>query len=290
MKAVTSIQLNGLRFHEVTAGTTILGTTKGGWIYGSQRPSHEVQLPEFFILKTPLRPTEVKRALGINAEENESEEWMELTSADLDELASHLMDSPDFKNSPYSEGWTVRPPSEGEWQAARIGKVMEVPSGITERLVDAPAANYRGAMMDGRPRPNEWFGPAAHQRAAVAVHPQRQHVTALGSVPYGRALPNVVGRLVLTPIREGSPTRVPDSADRWGNLRSELLWTTALGIVPSFMIPVLRGMGDYAAEGWLNLLLGGLCAGFFTGALWRPRRPVLTLGELRSQSSVSDSQ
>ena len=74
----------------------------------------------------------------------------------------------------------------------------------------------------------------------------------------------------------------------WRNVRSEALWTTVLGIVPSFLIPVLRGMGDYATEGWVNLLFGGLCAGFFTGAIWRPRRPVLRYDDVEpSTTSVS---
>ena len=46
-------------------------------------------------------------------------------------------------------------------------------------------------------------------------------------------------------------------------MRSEMLWTTVLGIVPSFLIPVLRGMSDYAIEGWVNLLFGGLCRRLF---------------------------
>ena len=97
----------------------------------------------------------------------------------------------------------------------------------------------------------------------------------MASVPSDRPLPGVVGRLALVPIRGGPAKRVPITTDVWRNIRSEALWTTVLGVVPSFLIPVLRGMGDYATEGWLNLLFGGLCAGFFTGAIWRPRRPVL---------------
>ena len=54
----------------------------------------------------------------------------------------------------------------------------------------------------------------------------------------------------------------------------------------------MRGMGDYASEGWVNLLFGGLCAGFFTGAIWRPRRSVLTFEDATQESdgSLNDSQ
>ena len=99
----------------------------------------------------------------------------------------------------------------------------------------------------------------------------------------------MITRLALTPVREGIAPRVPAQTDVWKNVRSELLWTTVLGIVPSFLIPVLRGMSDYAIEGWFNLLFGGLLAGFFTGAIWRPKRPVLTYDEVDS-SSMSVAQ
>ncbi|MEC8540312.1 MAG: hypothetical protein VXY53_00540 [Candidatus Thermoplasmatota archaeon] len=49
-----------------------------------------------------------------------------------------------------------------------------------------------------------------------------------------------------------------------------------LGVIPSFAIPWLRGLGDYVYSGWVNLLFGGLCVGFVTGAIWRPRRPIIT--------------
>ena len=51
--------------------------------------------------------------------------------------------------------------------------------------------------------------------------------------------------------------------------RTEIIWTTLLGIIPSFLIPVIRGFGSYALDGWANLLFGGLVAGFVTGAIWR---------------------
>ena len=58
-------------------------------------------------------------------------------------------------------------------------------------------------------------------------------------------------------------------------IKVELFWTLVLGIIPSFAIPILRGMGSYAIDGWANLLFGGLCAGFVSGAFWRPKRPTI---------------
>jgi hypothetical protein len=64
------------------------------------------------------------------------------------------------------------------------------------------------------------------------------------------------------------------------NIRTEVVCTVLLGVIPSFVIPILRGMGDYAVSGWPNLLFGGLCAGFVTGAFWRPRRPTVSYEEV----------
>ena len=273
-----SVTLNGLTFARVEAATTVLGTTKGGWVYASQRPCYEAKLPSFFVMNNPLTERNVAVALGLPSADDKPDEAMEaLTSDDLNELASQVMAGEDFRafTAQQDGPWEVRALSESEWKTATSQNLIRLRPGLTERLCDAPASNNRGAMMDGRPRPNEVLGPASHQVAAMAVHPKNAEVTAITSVPRERPLPNVVARLALTPLRQGPPKRVPEATDRWSNVRAELLWTTVLGIVPSFLIPVLRGMSGYAVDGWVNLLFGGLCAGFLTGAIWRPKRPML---------------
>ena len=92
------------------------------------------------------------------------------------------------------------------------------------------------------------------------------------ATPGDRPLPKVGFRLVVSPKREGEAPRVPDNANLASNIRSELFWISILGIIPSFTIPILRGFSSYAIDGWANLLFGGLCAGFVTGAFWRPKR------------------
>tara|TARA_B100000003_G_scaffold171660_1_gene159259 strand:- start:765 stop:1631 length:867 start_codon:yes stop_codon:yes gene_type:complete len=287
-----SISLNGLEFVQVESATTVMGTTKGGWVYAGQRPSYEAKTPAFYVMPSPLTDGEVASAMGVNGDRDEQQRTTEtLTSLELRELADHLMKSPAFDEAvnQLDGQWELRSLTQAEWRAARDQNVLLLENGLTERLADAPSSNNRGAMMDGRPRPNELLGPAAAQSAAIAVHPRNETITAMTSVPLDRPLPKVVARLALTPVRTEEPKRVPENTDRWKNVRSELLWTTVLGIVPSFLIPVLRGMGDYATEGWVNLLFGGLCAGFFTGAIWRPRRPVLRYDEVES-SSISVAQ
>ena len=288
-----TVNIGGLSFQPVLEGPIVLGTTKGGWVYSSQRPSFEARLPMFFALEHPLTSSEVGAVLGIKNEGADSA--MEtLTSFDLHELAENLTKTQAFEafleNNPGA--WELRAPTEAEWRHGHAQKVIHLNAGLTERLADAPASNYRGAMMDGRPRPNELLGPASSQAAAIAVHPRKPSVIAVTSVPLERPLPNVVARLVLSPVRTGTAKRVPDNTDLWANVRSEVLWTTVLGIIPSFLIPVMRGMSAYATEGWVNLLFGGLCAGFFTGAIWRPRRSVLAYEDAVQflEDSPSDSQ
>ena len=288
---VVNISLGELVFHQVEATTTTIGTTKGGWVYAGQRPCYEAKTPAFYTMATPLTNREVLEVMG-GPDGNADEGVMEtLTSLDLGELAQALMETETFSEAVEAlpGTWELRALTHAEWLAARDQKKIELKMGLTERLADAPSSNHRGAMMDGRPRPNELLGPASSQMAAIAVHPRNPEVTAMASVPHDRPLPNVVARLALTPVRIDEAIRVPDGTDVWRNVRTELLWTTVLGIIPSFLIPILRGMSAYATEGWVNLLFGGLCAGFFTGALWRPRRPVLHYDEVVS-SSMSVSQ
>tara|TARA_B110000467_G_scaffold164138_1_gene192182 strand:- start:2899 stop:3561 length:663 start_codon:yes stop_codon:yes gene_type:complete len=175
--------------------------------------------------------------------------------------------------------WEVRCPSEAEWRCADSAIGLGLEKKQIEVLADAVNSNYRGAMMDGRPRRFEGLGPMALHRAAIETHPSKEGITALSSVPLDRPIAGVVARLVITPIRQGAPKRVPESADMAANIRTELVCTLLLGVIPSFTIPVLRGMGDYVQSGWANLLFGGLCAGFVTGAFWRPRRPTITYDE-----------
>ena len=137
--------------------------------------------------------------------------------------------------------------------------------------------------MDGRPRLFEDRGPMQWHIATMETHPNDSSIHALSSAPMDRDSSGLSLRLVVTPVRKGAARIVPKRADYGANIRSELLWTTILGVIPSFAIPWLRGMGDYVYSGWVNLLFGGICFGFVTGAFWRPRRPVIMFedGELQ---------
>ena len=268
--------MNKLDFKRVPQGSSFLGSDKGGWIYASQRPRYEVQLPDYYILEHPITRGQVAVLLGENEDVEDSEEPMiGLIESEIEAIRKQIEEQLDISGLPGK--WEVRSPSFPEWHHAR--NEIHLDSGIVEILGDAAAANHRGAMMDGRVRPIETTGPLQYHRLAVEMHPKRKDVFATSNIPVDRSLTNTVVRFVISPVREAPARRVPKTADSWGNFRTEMLWTTLLGIVPSFLIPILRGFDTYALDGWPNLLFGGLVAGFVTGAIWRPRRPTISFEE-----------
>lgn len=250
----------GLRFIKIESCQTFLGIDKGGWVYASERPRHRVELPSFLILESPITKAQFAAVLG---DEDSSDGLKDMvTHDDVENICSQL--SSHFEDE-------VRRPTQSEWKSAE--SLLKLPCGWTELLSDEATGNHRGAPLDGRPRIGEMIGPLSGHRISQSAHPTRTGVYAQVTTPGDRPLPKVGFRLVVSPKREGEARRVPDNANLGSNIRSELFWTTVLGIIPSFTIPILRGFSSYAIDGWANLLFGGLCAGFVSGAFWRPRRP-----------------
>ena len=268
------IELAGLEFHHIEAGSIFIGENKGGWIYASQRPKHEVRCPDFYITKTPLNLEQLSSILGTDLAPGDDTTWnSERLAAIINILNEQITEISSELSSEYQ--WEIRCPTQSEWVHAKNLDKIIVECKSKEILADAVSSNYRGAMMDGRPRQFSGHGPMQWHTATMEIHPNNKAIHALSSAPMDRNNSGLSVRLVITPIRDGAPIIVPTKADYGANIRSELLWTTLLGIVPSFAIPWLRGMGDYVYSGWVNLLFGGLCVGFVTGAFWRPRRPVI---------------
>jgi hypothetical protein len=275
------VKVGALTFAEVKAGTTHVGDNRGGWIHASQRPRHEVRLPAFYVLESPLSAEDVATLTGLEkGEQKGAHDGVD--AALLQRICAAVRPLVD-------EGLEVRPPSLAEWTHARESGVLKPQQGALEVLADAPFSNHRGAPMDGRPREGSGHGPLMDQLACIEVHPQNTGTTATSSVPMDRRLPGTVLRLVLSPKRTAPPRTVPKQADRAANLRTEALSTLLIGVVPSFLIPVVRGFGSYALEGWANLLFGGLVAGFVTGAVWRPRRPTVRWEDGEVQDDVERS-
>ena len=271
-----NININGLEFIPIASGSSWLGSDKGGWIYASQRPRYEVRLPTFYILKKPLTRRQIATLLDEEMDlELPDDPMTGLTIPEIETLQEKIaigLDSMELEDS-----FDVRLPSFPEWNHAFSN--IDLKPGIVEILSDAAATSHRGGMMDGRPRPIETDGPLQYHRLAVEMHPRKTESFATSNIPVDRTLPNTVIRFVLSPPRDEPIRRVPESADLIGNLKTEIFLTTVLGIIPSFLIPIIRGFGSYAIDGWVNLLFGGLVAGFVTGAIWRPRRPSISYEE-----------
>lgn len=271
---MNSLNLAGLDFQKVEAGYVFIGENKGGWIYASQRPRHQVKCPDFFIMEKPITENQIEQIsknININSDPKLwSAEKLELFIAYLSEQLSENLEQLNREID-----WEIRCPSQGEWYLSLDKKKIITTEKSRELLSDGTSSNHRGAMMDGRPRKFEGFGPMQHHKAAIETHPSKKEITAISSIPMDRDNMGVTVRFVISPIRKGDIVRVPANADVISNIKVELFWTFILGILPSFAIPILRGMGSYATEGWANLLFGGLCAGFVSGAFWRPKRPTV---------------
>lgn len=254
----------GLKFVKIEPCDVFLGEDRGAWVYASERPRHRVKLPQFLILESPITRAEYAQILGEEATGNGLKDM--ITNDEIENVCKIL--SKHFDDE-------VRRPTQSEWEAARSR--IKLPRGWTELLADEATGNHRGAPLDGRPRIGDMIGPLSGHRASQSAHPTREGVFACVTTPGDRPLPKVGFRLVVSPKREGPVPKVPDNANLVSNIKSEVFWTTILGIIPSFTIPILRGFNSYALDGWANLLFGGLCAGFVTGAFWRPKRPTWAL-------------
>ena len=264
------IQFNGIDFLKIESGLTTVGTDKGGWVYASNRPKHEVSIPEFFITKSVLSSEQLSSLIP---ELNSLDEGEDFTGIDKDVRKQIIEKFTDV----IEQGYEVRAPSIGEWKRAHdLGMISTSPNNV-EVLADSAFSNFRGAHMDGSPRLESMIGPLSSQKAGLQVHPRNQNEFATSAVPQDRRLRNTSLRLVISPKREVPTPKVPNNSDFAKNVRTELLCTLFIGIIPSFLIPVLRGFGSYATEGWANLLFGGIVAGFVTGAVWRPRRPTVKI-------------
>ena len=264
------IQYNGIDFLKIESGLTTVGTDKGGWVYASNRPKHEVSIPEFFITKSVLSSEQLSSLIP---ELNSLDEGADFTGIDK-EVREQIVEK--FADI-VEQGYEVRAPSIGEWKRAHdLGIISTSPNNV-EVLADSAFSNFRGAHMDGSPRLESMIGPLSSQKAGLQVHPRNQNEFATSAVPQDRRLRNTSLRLVISPKREAPTPKVPNNSDFAKNVRTELLCTLFIGIIPSFLIPVLRGFGSYATEGWANLLFGGIVAGFVTGAVWRPKRPTVKI-------------
>ena len=228
------IQIHGIDFLKIESGLTTVGTDKGGWVYASNRPKHEVSIPEYFITKSVLSAQQLSNLIP---ELNSLDDGLDFTGIDKNVREQIIGKFADI----IEQGYEVRAPSIGEWKRAHdLGMISTSPNNV-EVLADSAFSNFRGAHMDGSPRLESMIGPLSSQKAGLQVHPRNQNEFATSAVPQDRRLRNTSLRLVISPKREVPTPKVPNNSDFAKNVRTELLCTLFIGIIPSFLIPVLRG-------------------------------------------------
>ena len=111
------MNVNGLEFIPIKSGSSWLGSDKGGWIYASQRPRYEVQLPNYYILKKPLTRGQVASLLGEDEQPEHPDEPMTgLTINEINSLQTTVKDA--FDSIKEVQSLDVRLPSFPEWNHA----------------------------------------------------------------------------------------------------------------------------------------------------------------------------
>ena len=72
---MNSFSVAGLDFQLVKADSVFIGEDKGGWIYASQRPKHEVKCPDFYIMAKPLTLEELSNLLSTELSPGDETTW-----------------------------------------------------------------------------------------------------------------------------------------------------------------------------------------------------------------------
>lgn len=156
--------------------------------------------------------------------------------------------------------------SESEWERAfSIGAIFgEV--GTVEALADS-ATSYWGKKCDGSP----FIQPSSSNGSRVRIWRKGQPIASTRSIDVIELLPR---RLVKRSVEfdEGA-IPLPVRRDSRKIVIEEIVICTLFGIVPSFAWASFNASPGYIAEGWLNLVLGGVFLGLSTGIFWRPRTP-----------------
>ena len=268
----------GIFLTRLGAGSILLGSDKGALPYGSERPRHEVRLPERWVTTQMVSRKIWALAMGEDEPTEpdspvEGKSWDEIEEflAKVNSAAALAAD----KSGLVAGEWRL--PSESEWMHAEVQLGISVPKAKEELLADHPHANHRGAPTDGRPRMDT--NPHSMMRLyriSRKAHPTKAGFSVKSQAPVKNGQDGMVFRLMFIP-KDVSPTEVgdcllvPEEIDAARLFKREAIIALVVGIIPSFAIPVLRGFNSYAISGWANLLFGGLVISFASSVFWRPR-------------------
>jgi|TARA_X000000368_G_scaffold75378_1_gene55809 hypothetical protein len=157
--------------------------------------------------------------------------------------------------------------SESEWAVSKAQGLIHAELGTTETLADS-ASNYWGKPCDGRP----WTGVSEIRTRRVRIWSERGVLESTRPIEIADSHPL---RLVRRESKYSeTPIRLPGSGDAARILKQEAVICLVTGILPSFIWAWFNASPGYIAEGWLNLVMGGVFFGLSTAIFWRPKTPM----------------
>jgi len=156
--------------------------------------------------------------------------------------------------------------SESEWAVSKAQGLIHAEPGTIETLADS-ISNYWGKPCDGRP----YIGDGEITTRRVRVWSEGGILESTRPIDVADSYPL---RLVRRPSKYfGTPIRLPRAGDSTRILKEEAVICLVVGILPSFTWAWFNASSGYIAEGWLNLVMGGVFFGLSTAILWRPKTP-----------------
>lgn len=156
--------------------------------------------------------------------------------------------------------------SESEWAVSNAQGQIYAELGTIETLADS-ASSYWGKPCDGRP----WKEDGDIRARRVRVWSVRGILESTRPIEIADSHPL---RLVRRESKYSeTPIRLPGAGDATRILKQEAVICLATGIFPSFIWAWFNASPGCIAEGWLNLVMGGVFFGLSTAILWRPKTP-----------------
>lgn len=156
--------------------------------------------------------------------------------------------------------------SESEWAVSNAQGQIYAELGTIETLADS-ASSYWGKPCDGRP----WKEDGEIRARRVRVWSERGILESTRPIEIADSHPL---RLVRRESKYSeTPIRLPGAGDATRILKQEAVICLATGILPSFIWAWFNASPGYIAEGWLNLVMGGVFFGLSTAIIWRPKTP-----------------
>lgn len=162
--------------------------------------------------------------------------------------------------------------SESEWSLAMDKKLISGENEV-EELSDRIRGSYWSKYCDGRPFIEEnWLMKVSRTWS--------NGTPSITSIPKGEGCKylRLVKRTKVWNYDSSAP-KLPESSDKSNLLFEELLISLIIGIIPSFIWAYFNASKGYIAEGWLNLVFGGLFIGVFTVIFWRPKTKSWRVGK-----------